>query len=83
MLSERAFQAACARFHVKLANMGMIRRMMHFEDLARHANPQVKAVGGRLLENAARVVPKSFAPMGPLASHLPQHAPASLQRLVG
>jgi hypothetical protein len=48
----------------KHANMQMIRRIMHFEDLAQHANPQLQQVGQSLLGNVQRAVPKAVAPQG-------------------
>jgi hypothetical protein len=47
---------------LKLANMQMIRRMMHFEDLAQHANPMIRQTGQKLLANASKAVPQAIAP---------------------
>ncbi len=60
----------------KHANMQMIRRLMHFENLAQHANPQLQQVGQNLLGNVQRIVPKAVAPQGmqQLAQGLQQFA---------
>ena len=50
-------------------SMSMIRRIGHFEDLAQHANPQLRSVGQQLLSGVQRAVPK---PIGPAMSTFEQ-----------
>lgn len=64
---QQAIEDAFQRYglHAKHANMQMIRRLMHFEDLANHAHPAVRQAGQKLLSDASRVIPKPVAPMTP------------------
>jgi hypothetical protein len=46
----------------KSASPQMIRRMMLFENLAGHQNPQLAAVGKQLLQGIQRSPPRAIAP---------------------
>lgn len=61
---QQAIHDAFQRYGLspKLANMQMIRRLMHFEDLANHAHPAVRQAGQKLLADASKAVPKTIAP---------------------
>lgn len=63
---ELVAHLASFRGKKKTANLAMLRRLNHFEELAAHANPQLKAVGQRLLNQVATAVPKPIAPQGPM-----------------
>jgi hypothetical protein len=56
----------CARYGLgKEASLAMLKRFHEFNRLAEHANPQVQAIGKKLVEQNARQIPKPFKPMVP------------------
>lgn len=72
MIFEQAVADVCARYGLtKAASMAMIRRFNEFNRLAASANPEIKAIGQKLVAQNARVVPKAFTPANiPIAQKL-------------